>query len=65
MAPLFGGSKTNCSIMLEGIMRNISVKNYIEFGPVDREEISFKGISYLELWWQFCSAEQTLFEHYW
>ena len=28
-----------------------------EFGPVVQEEMSFKDISYLELWWPFCSAE--------
>ena len=31
-------------------------KNF-EFGPVVQEEMSFKDISYLELWWPFCSTE--------
>ena len=30
---------------------------YIKFGPVVQEEMSFKDISYLELWWPFCSVE--------
>ena len=36
-------------------MRNNSV---IFFGPKVQEEMSFKDISYLELWPPFCSAEQ-------
>ena len=28
-----------------------------EFGPVVKEEMLFKDISYLELWRPFCSAE--------
>ena len=31
--------------------------NYFEFGSVVQEEMSFKDISYLELWWSFSSAE--------
>ena len=38
-------------------MRNNSVK-YFEFGPVV-QEMSFKYISYPELWRPFCSAEQN------
>ena len=30
-----------------------------EFGPVLQEEIPFKGISFLELWQPFCSAEHN------
>ena len=30
-----------------------------EFGPVVQEEMPFKGISYLELWQPFCSAERN------
>ena len=30
---------------------------YFEFEPTVQEEMSFKGISYLELWQSFCSAE--------
>ena len=29
----------------------------MKFGPVVQEEMSFKDISYLELWWPFCYAE--------
>ena len=31
--------------------------NYFEFGPVVQVEMSFKGISYLDIWQPFCSAE--------
>ena len=31
-----------------------------EFRPVVKEEMSFKGISYLELWQCFCSVERNL-----
>ena len=37
-------------------MRNSSVKSF-EFGPVD--QMSFKDISYLELWWSLFSAERN------
>ena len=33
--------------------------SYMEFGPEVQEEMSFKDISYLELWWPFCSVEQN------
>ena len=39
-------------------MGNIHVKLY-EIGPVVKEEMLFKDISYLELWRPFCSAEQN------
>ena len=39
-------------------MRNNPVK-YFEFEPVIQEEILLKGISYLELWQPFCSAQRT------
>ena len=39
-------------------MGNIHVK-LCKFGPVVQEEMSFKDISYLELWWPFCYAEQN------
>ena len=29
-----------------------------EFGPMVKERIWFKDISYLELWWPLCLAEQ-------
>ena len=32
---------------------------YFEFGPVVQEEMPFKDISYLKVWWPFCSAEQN------
>ena len=53
-SPFVQRSGTICAILVEGIMRNNSVK----FGPVV-QEMSFKDISYLELWRPFCSAEQT------
>ena len=31
----------------------------MKFGPVFQEEMPFKDISYLELWWPFCSVEQN------
>ena len=36
-------------------------KEYLisEYGPVVQEEMSFKGISYLELWQSLCSAERN------
>ena len=33
-------------------MRNI-LSNYFEFGPAVQEEMLFKDLSYLELWWPF------------
>ena len=41
--PFVQRSETNCAILVEGIKRNNSVKNF-EFGPVVQEEISFKLI---------------------
>ena len=61
-------SGTICAILVEGIMWNIYV-NYCAFGPVV-QEMSFKHISYLELWCPLCSAERSqticaiLAEHY-
>ena len=34
------------------------MSSYMKFEPVVQEML-FKGISYLELWWPFCSAEQN------
>ena len=31
--------------------------SYVKLGPVVQEEMLFKDISYLELWWPFCYAE--------
>ena len=36
------------------------LRNYFEFIPEVQEEMAFKGISYLELWQPFCSAEETI-----
>ena len=36
-----------------------TLRNYFEFGPVVQEEMLFTGISYLELWHPFCSAERN------
>ena len=38
-------------------MRNNPVKVFL-FGPVAQEEMTFKGISYMELCQPFCSAER-------
>ena len=56
------GSRTICAILVEGILRNVSVKLFILyyiiiFEPVVKEEMSSKGISYLQLWQPFSSAE--------
>ena len=32
---------------------------FFSFGPMVQEEMSFKGISDLGLWWPFCSAEHN------
>ena len=37
-------------------MENVHVK-FMEFEPVVQEEMSFKDISYLELWHPLCSAD--------
>ena len=34
----------------EGIMRNMYLWNYFQFGPVVQEKTAFKDISHLELW---------------
>ena len=46
--PLFRRSKTICAILIEGIMRNISVI-YLKFGLVVQEKTSFTDVSGLEL----------------
>ena len=33
--------------------------NYFEFGPVVQVEMTFKDISYLELWWPIFLAERN------
>ena len=54
--PFVQRSGTICPTLVDGIIRNNSVKLF-EFGPVVQEEMPFKYISYLELWRPFCSAE--------
>ena len=59
----FGGpfvqwSRIICAILVKSIKRNNSVY-FFQFGPVVQEEMPFKGISYLELWLPFCSAERN------
>ena len=51
-------SETIYAILKEGIMGNIHVKLCEKFGPVVQEEMSFKDISYLELWRPFCYVER-------
>ena len=48
-------SRSICAILVEGIMGKI-LRKY-ELGQVVREEMSFKDISYLELWPPSCSAQ--------
>ena len=55
-APLFSRLKPFGAALVEGIMRIDSVK-YFEFRPVVQKEIRLKGISYLDIWQPFCSAE--------
>ena len=57
MQPFVQWSRTICAMLVEGIMRNNSVKLF-EFGPVVQEEMPFENISYLELWRPFCSVER-------
>ena len=52
--PFVQQSGTICAILVEGIKRN----NNFEFGPLV-QEMSFKDISYLDLWLHFCSAERN------
>ena len=51
-------SETICEILVRCIMRNNSVELF-KVGPVFQEEMSFKDISYLELWWPLCLAKQN------
>ena len=48
---------TICAILVEDILGTILL-NYIKFGPA--VQMSFKDISYLELWRPFGSAEKTI-----
>ena len=41
-------------------MRN----NFVDFGPVDGEEMSFKDISHLELWPHLCLVEWNHLCHF-
>ena len=47
-SPFVQRSRTISAILVEDIMRNISVK-FLEFGPVVQEML-FKRFSYQELW---------------
>ena len=38
-------SETICAIVVDGIIRNISVKFFFEFLPVGQEKMSFEAIS--------------------
>ena len=49
-------SRTIYAIFKEGIMGNTRVQLY-EIWTVVQEEISFKDISYLELWQPLCSMD--------
>ena len=49
--PLFLWSKTICAILVEGMVRNISVKLFLIWtSGLDQKKTSFKDISHLELW---------------
>ena len=61
--PFVGQSITICAIVVKGIMRNNFVI-YFAFWPVVQEEMSFRHISYLELWWPFCSVERNHLGNY-
>ena len=49
---------TICAILVEGIMKNNSVKLF-ELRPVVQEKMSLKDIIYLELWQALCLVEQN------
>ena len=55
-APLFSGLKPFVQYWKKASWET-TLWDYFEFGPVVQEEMPFKGISYLELWQPFCSAE--------
>ena len=46
-------------MLVDGIMWNNSVKLFFKFESVVQEEMPFKDISYLELWWPLCLAERN------
>ena len=56
MAPLLSG-ETICAVLDQCFIRN-NFGNYFEFGPTV-QEMSFKYISYLDLWKPFCSVERN------
>ena len=58
VATLLSRVEPFCAILVEGIMRNISVKLF-EFGPAVQEMLN-KYISYLQLCQPFYTAEQNL-----
>ena len=57
-SPFVQWSETIFVILLDGIMKNNSVKLF-EFRPVVMEEMLFKYITCLQLWQPFYSAEQN------
>ena len=38
--------------------------NYFDFGLVVHREMSFRNISYAQLWWPFCSAVQSHLDNF-
>ena len=60
---LFGGAEPFRQFWSRGLGKT-SLWNYLEFGPVVQEEMSFKYIPYLELWWSSCSAERDLLDNF-
>ena len=58
-SPFIQWSGTICEILVEGIMRRISVLLFFfQFGQVVQEELLFKR-SYLELWRLSCSMDRN------
>ena len=55
---LFCGAEPFVQFLVEDIKSNNSVKLF-KFGPVVQEQMLFIDISYLELWWPFCSAKRN------
>ena len=56
--PLFSGAEPFVQFS-RGYYEKQFCEIYFEFGQMVPEEMSFKDISYLGLWWSFCSAEQN------
>ena len=60
--PLFSGLEP--FLQFEKASWETILWNYFEFGQKVQEEMPFKGISYLELWQLFCSAEHNHLCHF-